>query len=217
MDWPKTLPIPLASGYSVDDAFEVIRPAGTLGFSPEVRRGQINKPKTVNTSLTLTFDQFAVFDWLVTRKLRNGAIWINTPVKFDNSVFSGLSRFISVSASVEGLFWKVTAKLEVMPDAPEEQLETVIFYHEQLSLPANTSKVFQVKNMIDYCNHGFQINDSAVVSISATIILDTPVVPIGSYYGPTIFQIDGQFQFFEIISDSDIWVSIMGNNVCNGF
>lgn len=113
MEWPKTLPVPLASGYSFDDAFEVIRPDASLGFSPSVRRGQINKPKAVSASLLLSFDEFAVFDWLVTRKLRNGAVWVEMPLKFDDGVSPVLCRIVKTSPAVEGKHWKVSLSLEV--------------------------------------------------------------------------------------------------------
>ena len=113
MEWPKTLPIPLASGYLFDDAFEVIRPADSLGFAPEVRRGQINKPKAVSASLLLSFDEFAVFDWLLTRKLRNGAVWVSMPLKFDDGVSAAQCRIVKASPAVEGQHWKVSLSLEV--------------------------------------------------------------------------------------------------------
>jgi len=114
MDWPETLPVALASGYSFDDAFEVIRPADSLGFATEVRRGQINKPKAVSASLLLSFDEFAVFDWLLTRKLRNGAVWVSMPLKFDDGVRSVETRIVKASPATEGRHWKVSLTLEVM-------------------------------------------------------------------------------------------------------
>ena len=113
MDWPVTLPVVLAAGYSFDDAFEVIRPADSLGFAPEVRRGQINKPKAVSASLLLSFDEFAVFDWLLTRKLRNGAVWVSMPLKFDDGVSAAQCRIVKASPAVEGQHWKVSLSLEV--------------------------------------------------------------------------------------------------------
>ena len=114
MKWPQTLPIPLAAGYFFDDAFEVIRPADSLGFSPEVRRGQINKPKAVSASLLLSFDEFSVFDWLLTRKLQNGAVWVLMPLKFDDGVWAVETRIVKASPATEGRHWKVSLTLEVM-------------------------------------------------------------------------------------------------------
>ncbi len=114
MQWPNTLPIPLAAGYSVNDNLEVIRPADNLGFAPNVRRRQINPPKTINTGLLLSFDEFAVFDYLLTRKLRNGAIWITMPLTFDNGIHEQLARIVTASPAVEGLHWKVSMNLETM-------------------------------------------------------------------------------------------------------
>ena len=115
-------PVPLASGYSFDDDFEVIRPAASLGFSPSVRRGQINKPKAVSASLLLSFDEFAVFDWLVTRKLRNGAVWLDMPLNFDNGVKLTEARIVKASPATEGRHWKVSLTLEVMTHGNTTQL-----------------------------------------------------------------------------------------------
>ena len=114
MKWPQTLPIPLAAGYSFNDNLEVIRPADNLGFAPDVRKGQINPPKIINASLLLSFDEFAVFDYLLTRKLRNGAIWITMPLTFDNGIREQLARIVTASPAVEGLHWKVSLTLESM-------------------------------------------------------------------------------------------------------
>lgn len=122
MEWPTTLPVALASGYSFDDAFEVIRPADSLGFSPEVRRGQTNKPKAVSASLLLSFDEFAVFDWLLTRKLLNGAIWVLMPLKFDDGVKQAEAKIVKASPATEGRHWKVSLTLEVMTNGNTAEL-----------------------------------------------------------------------------------------------
>ena len=122
MEWPKTLPVPLASGYSFDDAFDVIRPAQSLGFSPNVRRGQINKSKSISASLLLSFDEFAVFDWFLTRKLCNGAVWVSMPLKFDDGVTQAEARIIKASPATESMHWKVSLTLEVMTNGNTAEL-----------------------------------------------------------------------------------------------
>lgn len=114
MEWPKTLPMPLASGYSFDDAFDVIRPSDALGFSPSLRLAQKNNPKPVNASLLLTFDEFAVFDWFVSRKLKYGALWLMIPLKFDEGVTQATARIAKVTTATEGRHWKISLTLEVM-------------------------------------------------------------------------------------------------------
>lgn len=116
MDWPKTLPIPMANGYGFTDLFEVIRPTDSLGFSPEIRQGQKNGSKTVSATLLLTFYEFAVFDWFVKRRLKDSAIWLSMPLRFDDGVMYSMARMYRINPVTDGNHWKVSITLEVMTE-----------------------------------------------------------------------------------------------------
>lgn len=214
MDWPNTLPIPLASGYTLDDMFDVIRPSESLGFSPDVRRGQMNAPKEINASLLLTFDEYALFDWLVMRKLSQGVRRLSVPLTFDSSVVKKQSvRIVKVSPVIEGRHWKVGLTLEVVPNPWEE----VSIYEKDLQLFAGEKQVLNVNNLVTFRNHYFQMNENGNVVISATTHAETLPVIIGMVKGPRLFSIEGQFHSIELVSNVSTDLFVFGNNLSDGY
>lgn len=213
MNWPASLPIPLASGYSYADVFDIVRPDQNLGFSPTIRRGQINSPGPVDVSLILTFHEFAVLDWLISKKLIQGAKFLMMPIKLDDALIHNNARILKVSPSTEGKHWRVSMSLEIMPPpVTEADDEVQAFYQESVQLTANQETVFQPETMPLCSNHALQINENGSLTVSATSHTDSPFVPIGEAQGPVIARVEGLFRAFELLPDSNMTVYLLGNN-----
>ena len=211
MDWPATLPIPLASGYSYNDVFEIIQPDSKLGFTPMLRRGQINSPKPVNISLLLNFHEFALFDWFINRKLAHGAKRLVIPLKLDDALIQGNGKITSVSPSTEGDHWRVSMTLEIMPPVIDKPIKARINYSETVQLSAYQAVVFQTEFMGLCNNHNLQIITAGSLNVSATTLLDMPFVPVGTADGPVICRLDGLFQAFKLLSSNNMTLHLLGN------
>lgn len=100
--WPAQLPHPALTGYSLEPQSAFIRSDMDAGPARQ-RRRYTAVPTQVSAQVTLTREQFALFEAWYEHRIQSGAAWFDAPIDNGLGVQSVSTRFVSPwKASAQG-------------------------------------------------------------------------------------------------------------------
>lgn len=113
--YPTTLPGPQRDGYGLKVTDPTIRTEMEAGHQ-RVRRRSVAKHKVVSCTFKFSAAEFQVFDdWFLSESgAASGAAWFDMPLDINGQIAQHTCRFGGMyEASLEGLRWRVSARIEV--------------------------------------------------------------------------------------------------------